>query len=1052
MGPGGRNGAIEDAGWQSYSLTEALQTEIRPHTNMMLAQRPQQMAGAGHGRPEYDNGRTTEASEAMSSPGFIDDAERFAKALDMLSVTQKPTSEQRTDVFALVEKYHQYAASKAQALRKARKSSSTGLRRLDDSSSQDSMDLDDAENQSMAPDPVTKLERWEQETQVWDMLRRLLPLRYSNRNTLRPMRREVSRFQSTSELWSEFLQSDPTAQERKAILECLQTSADDSRTNIDDLVRDYQKQAERGDIIAHGWLHTRSAIKMQKNVNSWTGSLDPTSADAGQLVDINGSNPLVTQLDPDVATRQGRKLEPQDEYFERAIWLGCYELLRRGRSLNEIRDWCIERTEVWRAVSMSALPLSRSQELGQPSTDPLSTLLWRRACFALARQGGTDDYERAVYGILSGDITSVEKVCQSWDDFVFAHYNALLRAQFDGYLMKRTSSDSTATIHQSFPSFNALQFHGDASSAGERLVSSLESNPKTSAEAKTPLKALQAAILSNNLTQYMHDLGVALGKRANQKAPSSLIPEFDGASISANDPKFFMMNDYEGLRVATHVHLLVSHLDSLHGEGYTDSDRGRAQDNIVSTYVSILRLANLIDLMPLYCSKLQEERGFFTLSRNITRLEIPGDRSILLKNMTKLGMNTAKFVVYQPHSILEQNPLPDHGLPAFGAFTVLLNSPPTLKYGRPLKPDFFGDEPEALDAIDEALIQSLEWFFLVEGLWEELFEAGTAIYKRFLKGFNLHAARALSERVQCADIFRRKTGLTITDDTDVSWFEDIRSGTTTLSLQGNDLSVEQVAAARNFFEMECLVRALDSMETIASSEAMAQEYVSPNIVHFKSSRTAVDTGSSPTEELGRDFWGLVGNVVKSIKSSMGPILNNWLLESIQVDEDYTYLRDAYLPETIIGYVSVLHFAGTSLSRDNLLECMELASIIARKDADVAAVLMKAGRMKEIVEGFANCSKALAISGNEKKGLGGSSKKMREMGWTRELWQGAAEDEEEFECSTKVTLAFTTDAVETGHHLSGKAVISTMRSLQNDDAVSLSRPFWNENPLQILDGG
>ncbi len=668
-----------------------------------------------------------------SSSGFIDDADRFAKALDSLSVTQKTAAEQRADIFTLVEKYYHYATSKVQALRKAQKpTSSTGLRRLDDSSSQDSMDLDDTDNRSSAPDSADGLERWEQEAQVWDMLRRLLPLRYSGRNIIRPVRREISRFQSTSELWGEFIQSDPTAQERKAILECLQTSANDTRTDIDDLVRGFQKQADRGDIIAHGWLHTRSAIKMQKNVNSWTGPLDPTSADAGQLVDSNGLNPLVTQLDPDVATRQGRKLEPQDEYFERAIWLGCYELLRRGRSLNEIRDWCVERTEVWRAVSMSAMPLSKGKEAQQSSTDPLSALLWRRTCFALARQGGTDDYERAVYGILSGDITSAEKVCKSWDDFVFAHYNALLRAQFDGYLMKRTSPDSTAVIHQSFPSFNALQFHGDASSAGERLVSSLESNPKTSGEAKTPLKALQGAIISNNLTQYMHDLGIALGKRANQKAPSHLIPEIDSATISINDSRFFMMNDYEGLRVATHVYLLISHLDGLQGEDHTEPDRRRAQDNIIATYVSILRLANLTDLMPLYCSKLQEERGFFTLSRNITRLETPGDRDMLLKIMAKLGMNIAKFVIYQPRSILAQLPIPEQGVPAFGAFTVLLNSPPTLKYGRPLKPDFFGDEPENFETIDESLIQSLEWFVLIDGLWEEFFEAGTAIYKRFL--------------------------------------------------------------------------------------------------------------------------------------------------------------------------------------------------------------------------------------------------------------------------------------------------------------------------------
>lgn len=130
-------------------------------------------------------------------------------------------------------------------------------------------------------------------------------------------------------------------------------------------------------------------------------------------------------------------------------------------------------------------------------------------------------------------------------------------------------------------------------------------------------------------------------------------------------------------------------------------------------------------------------------------------------------------------------------------------------------------------------------------------------------------------------MFRRKTSLAITDDTDVSWFEDLRSGTTPVSLQGDDLSLEQVAVARNFFEMECLVRALDSMETIASSEAMAQEYVSSNVTNATKRQIAINTSSSPTEELGRDFWSHVGNEIKSIKSFMGPILNNWLLESLE---------------------------------------------------------------------------------------------------------------------------------------------------------------------------
>lgn len=157
----------------------------------------------------------------------------------------------------------------------------------------------------------------------------------------------------------------------------------------------------------------------------------------------------------------------------------------------------------------------------------------------------------------------------------------------------------------------------------------------------------------------------------------------------------------------------------------------------------------------------------------------------------------------------------------------------------------------------------------------------------------------------------------------------------------------------------------------------------------------------------RDFWVHIGEEVKKIKHLVQPCLRGWLKESTNgtsetympppdavpgvsnlatEEADFELLRDMYLPETVLGYISVLHFAGTNLSRENLLECMELAATIAERDSDLAAILMKNGRMKEVVEGFASCSKALAVSGGDKKsGGGGSSKKMRELGWSRELW-------------------------------------------------------------------
>lgn len=124
---------------------------------------------------------------------------------------------------------------------------------------------------------------------------------------------------------------------------------------------------------------------------------------------------------------------------------------------------------------------------------------------------------------------------------------------------------------------------------------------------------------------------------------------------------------------------------------------------------------------------------------------------------------------------------------------------------------------------------------------------------------------------------------------------------------------------------------------------------------------------------------------------MKPVLNSWLLEANDPEEaaEFEQLRAAYLPETVIAYVAALQYAGSCLTRENLLEAMDLAATIAGKDSDIAALFVRTGRIKELVEAFASCSKALAAepaegSGKKKAGQA-SAKKMREMGWSRELW-------------------------------------------------------------------
>lgn len=157
---------------------------------------------------------------------------------------------------------------------------------------------------------------------------------------------------------------------------------------------------------------------------------------------------------------------------------------------------------------MSGLPDEETKD--EDGAESLtSSALWRRMCFDLARKSGGDRYERAVYGILSGDISSVEEVCTSWDDFIFVHYNALLRTQFDNYVQQLYPERAIAG---QFGVFDAVQFHGDPKTVGKRLVKSLKTDPRTVNETLQPMKMLQGVLVANDFDHFIYQQGLALSK------------------------------------------------------------------------------------------------------------------------------------------------------------------------------------------------------------------------------------------------------------------------------------------------------------------------------------------------------------------------------------------------------------------------------------------------------------------------------------------------------------------------------------------------------------
>ncbi|OAA39679.1 nuclear pore complex protein Nup107 [Metarhizium rileyi] len=905
------------------------------------------------------SGRHQQQTDAITPGPEVED---FANALDACLAPGLSVAEKKARILDLPRKYHENAIRRL--AQKRPKHARSGSEDMD-------VDMDERFSNGDKTGNSDDIQQLEKEVETWDLFRRLLPLRYSDpkADSMRFSPFSPSR-PAQRDYVTEYLATDGIALERRAVLQWLQTNAA-SGPDVDDLARKLQQDADRGDIIAHGWLHTRSKIKLRKSMTAWPHLLDRQSPNViASHLNADGA-PLVTHLDPDASTRQRRKLEPQDGFFERAIWLGCYKHLRRGTSLKDIREWCQERTELWRAVSMSALPLS-VDDAQSPATnmDPSALALWRRMCFGLARQGGSSDDERAVYGVLSGDILSVEKVAKTWDDYLFANYNALLRSQIDTYVLSQCPSDVTSSLAQSFSSFDAAQFYGDQEGIEKRLIDSIETRPNMTAQAREPIKALQASFIAKEIELHLFEQGQVLTRRANEFEKSRLVRKGLGDGHDFVEEKYFDFSQHSGLRIVAHVFVFFALLKRFEGHPHSwmepgfPPDKRFIQENILASYTDYLRRCKLQELVPLYCSVLDSPRSYEVLAWNVIEESNANNRPTQLKLIKHAGIDVQAFVERQATLLFDEL---NHGAVSSGAekvLNILDSGAATARQGRLIKPDFFGEEEDKVDMEDVYVIRSLEWLLAVNQTWPQVFSIGTRVYKSFLRSFRLNGARRLMRKVAFSDIMR---DMTDQDEGDVAMLENVNFWAQQLQQSGiEDVRAEQVMAdARTYRELEALVKALDNLETMASLALISKDSDASN----------------------REFWNGVGGTMDSIRDNMQPLLQGWLLAGIEDgDDELKKLRQAYLPETILAYVSALHFAGTGLTRDHLLECMELASTIAERNSDLAEAFVKAGRMTELMNAFTACSKALAIAtGDNKRSVGSAKKQLRYMGWSRDVW-------------------------------------------------------------------
>ncbi|KAK8161761.1 nuclear pore protein 84/107 [Phyllosticta citrichinensis] len=813
-------------------------------------------------------------------------------------------------------------------------------------------------------DTRTLLEQSKAEVATWELLRIMVKHNYQEPGTDTSRikqdllaRTRIDKYTDPGQVWDRFLVEDDAAREKDLILRWLETTADEANEDVSVMVD--QKFGRGAGTWSKGWQDTKSRLKHEKRMH-------PLDRIALSKVKRNDTGePLVSHLDPDAPSRQIRALEKADEEYEKAIWMSLWEMLRRGASWQTIWEWCSERNEQWRAVALGkSFPnedfdgkdrrnSARSRNCGE---------LWRHTCYAAAL-GGQNEYEAAVFGFLAGDIASVDPVCNTWDDFLHVRLNNVLVSSFQHWQHQNfpfMSVKPSARLRSPPSMWNPQD---NATNENDFIIGHLHRHQTAMVEGAEPMKMIQGALIAKTFDRIAGQLGAALCQIANENGSSFLLPAIDKP---VEEPFVRLARDYDALRIAAHILLIFRGL----GMPWHSSSRVHFYESVLVGYIEYLRMAGKIELVPLYASLLSPDTALKTLASALTDIRNHQEQQIQVKLMQNYGINVDEVLERQ---LMLSYANAESGHPNIEKYTIL---EPVKHNQWPGYRISLGFLPEHVPLEDEQLMRSCEWYMHLPERWEDTFDALTGAAKLFLRQGRLGSAVKLIDRLNCIQVSKLKTrymkhinrAIDIMDDNE-PFAAEMQGGSLSPRFQ-HDISWYRQAlqtTGRVYYQCQQLIHAIRMLDEWRIEEE--------ELIKMKANGAPM-----PPKNKIRD---LLERVVEAMQPLLDSFLTCWRVDMER--ETLALISRAYIPEVILAYNSVLHSAAHMVGRDNITRCMDLATAIAAPgNESLSSTFVETGRMRELVEAFAQSSLAM-IRLTEQSGKETSKKRSRE-GQTMRLWE------------------------------------------------------------------
>lgn len=826
-------------------------------------------------------------------------------------------------------------------------------------------------------DSITEnLQKAQAEAHTWNLFGRLVDFLFPNptidveqgKKDFLEMRGEITNETPNSEIWERFIFTDDDAREKHIVLGWLENcaAADDAGQQAEILSKLETTAGIDHGAWTHGWMNTRERLKAQKRMVAVTTSL------RGSAPAVRGSDEMVSELDPDAVARQGRSLERVDDIYERSLWVACFFLLRNGASWEDIRTYAEDRNEAWRAASFGTAPDEKDARTGLAG--PVVGTLWRRMCFAAARRMGASEYERAVYGLLAGDIDSVEPVCRSWDDHLFAYYNALLIASFESHLVQECPERLSLTVFAKFPRPSQAGWPSDT----QELMSLLKQHNASNAEARTCAKLVQAHLLSRTFPEFAREVGIAMSKDANSDGVTPLIPVTTAELTEDYEDLKKIIADGQAVRMIVHLILIY---EAFIGRLFADSPADRVLiENIFVWYLNFLRNIKKIEAIPTYARFVTQPRREDVVGVIMADLTDARQQRSLVGLMKGSHLYIPRVLAaHLEFALARMNLNP-------GAFEPILRidiTEPTdnpVWPGERIKSDFV-QSPLAEE--EDMLVQAAEWFLHIHSQWQGTFDALMMVLKAFLLSGRWTAAVEFTRRIPFSVVSKQKSvselgqAVDVFQEQEIEFYEEIveeqsfRRTTRASSRQPSLPPSQRVPdeykqtvleilrlQSKQCLEMQQICLALDKLSTWRAVEEQLPARGLLTAHSEKLLRSELDELTAAMEPL------LQPGFMTAVPDGMQPLIVQsktrmliWCAEDEK--EDYAHILAVYVPPIVLAYNSARAFAAAYLGGETILPALELANVVAdEENGELQRAFVQTGRMGEFVTALAHTSRCL----------------------------------------------------------------------------------------------